>query len=225
MNRSFSILYGIPLVFFGLGTWQVSRHYTSRTRRSLKEKHDTEFQQLFMDLDVSSVSKGVVLLGPKIKPSLHKTNEFGYYLLKHFQLGSGKDCIVNIGWIPKDIALNQKRLADLNTTVANWISEKDVTHLNLLYDDSSEQKTLLMQTNPSNFSSGDPPVSIFHYKNIQDLANIYKTKQAPLCFKNSTPSDLICTVNTVPHIVPHAQYAATWYILTLITSAMLYLRK
>lgn len=223
MTRSLP-LYGISLVFFGLGTWQIARYYTSHSRQELKQKHNIELQQLLSQNEISFVSDGLVLVGPKISPF---SKEFGYYLIKHFQLTHYRDCIVNIGWISKDIALNPFKLIDLNKNVTSWLYRKDVTRLNLVYDDLDEQRTLLMPHNPTTFSSSDTiPISIFHRKSIQDLASIYNTKQSPLCFKNTTSSDqILCMDNIKTYNIPHIQYAATWYSLSLITTIMLYLRK
>lgn len=223
MTRS-SPLYGISLVFFALGTWQIARYYTSHTRQESKQKRNIELQKLLSQNEVSFVSDGLVLVGPKISPL---SKEFGYYLIKHFQLTPDRDCIVNIGWISKDTALNPLKLIDLNKTVTSWLHRKDATRLNLVYDDLNEQRTLLMPYNPTTFSLSDTiPISIFHHKNIQDLTNIYKTEQSPLCFKNILSSDQVLCMNTnKSYNIPHIQYASTWYSLSLITTIMLYLRK
>jgi hypothetical protein len=241
------------MVFFGLGTWQLVRH--QNRYELIKEREDKlpQIQEIsrYSGTTVPEplfVSEGCVLVGPKVSQvSLQKRGKssakipFGYDFLKHFYYtlpnGQRQDCIVNIGWIPSDIIHDPKSMMELNQNATLWIKEKQ---LDLDYDGLDEKKRFFHDLeNPKSFSSirVDPsndailPIAIFRYKSISDMADLFSIKDHILCIKNTryidgsiiTPS--FSHSSRARHKIPHLEYMATWYVLSFITTLMLYFRK
>lgn len=230
-------LYVIPAVFFGLGTWQFLRH---QSRHSRLEEHQKNMQQIRAfsrqeqnaspGLEEIIVSEGCILVGPK--PGLQdKNRSFGYSLIKHARLKDGPDCLIQLGWIPiKLVSQEPQVLVELDREATEWIRTRQ---LDLIPNNVEETQGIGQEKNPTSFSKWHQsiPVALLRYHNVSDILDIYqvpKTRRPPISLKNTRPMTSLLSPSmdtSSQYKVPHLQYMTTWYVLSFITSAMLYFRN
>ncbi|KAG5513341.1 hypothetical protein PMAC_001404 [Pneumocystis sp. 'macacae'] len=204
----------IPIVTFGLGTWQYYRLQWKRNLiRDFEERLSNEPIRLTKDTNFSDFYKleyQKVLITGKFKHDeemlvgpLIFEGKNGYHVITPIEIGDGCKCLINRGWIPFDMADPLKRVKSL--------SNEDVTIRGLIRLPS--RNNLFTPTNK-------PELKKYYYVDIKQMSELTHSK--PIYIEQLLENDLIMAAflatkgNPIGKIARlhirnnHLEYMLTW---------------
>ncbi|KAG4305989.1 hypothetical protein PORY_000899 [Pneumocystis oryctolagi] len=219
-------LAAIPVITFGLGTWQYYRLQWKRnliqnfeerlSKEPLKLTKDTNFFDL-RELEYQRVSitgkfkhDEEILVGPLIFEGKN-----GYNVITPMEIDDGCSCLINRGWIPFDMADQSKRTEGL--------SNKKVTIQGLIR---------LPPKNNLFTPSNKPELKKYYHIDIKQMSE--STRSQPIYIEQILEDDFIMAAFLATKGSPigkiarlqirnnHLEYMFTWYTLSVATSVMLY---
>ncbi|XP_014481223.1 PREDICTED: surfeit locus protein 1 isoform X2 [Dinoponera quadriceps] len=223
----------IPIICFGLGTWQINRRrWKLNLIHDLERRTTMEPIDLPLDLDELNdkeyycvkvrgkfIYEREFLIGPRsliVKGQalsekgggiFSGRSSTGFYVVTPFKLEDRDITImVNRGWIPKNARLTYKQ-------------EKNIT-------DSMEIVGIvrLGETRPPFIPSNSPSSGVWHYRDLNALAKVAESEPVyiDLLIGYGTPKGPIGGQTKVVLRNEHLSYIITWYGLSISTAYIWY---
>jgi len=222
----------IPVVTFGLGTWQVRRlEWKTNLVKELLEKTKSEPQPLPDDeselaaLELrpvhvrGSYDHGRELyIGPRSKivqtgeeelgrSGLLSTGQTGVQVVTPFRLAdSGREILVNRGWVPT------KKMAPSTRAEGQIVGEHEIVGVVRVTETRSQFMPADAATNKN----------MFLYRDLDRLSAVAGTSRVflDLTADSAVPGSPLAGQTRVTLRNEHLQYAITWYLLSAATAVM-----
>ncbi|KTW26362.1 hypothetical protein T552_02844 [Pneumocystis carinii B80] len=216
----------IPITTFGLGTWQYYRlKWKTRLIEEFEKRMSNEPLKLTKDVNFSDIIsfeyQKVLLTGRFIHdqeilvgPRLYEGRN-GYHVITPMELGDGRKCLINRGWIPFYMADQSKR------TEGMPIEEVTIKGLIRLPPKSN-------LFTPKN----QPELKKYYYINIEEISKLTESENiyieqliendfimAPFLATKGKPIGKLAEIQVRNK---HLEYMVTWYSLSIATLFMLY---